>query len=137
RLLLGWPLALESAAVSSRGGIVKVPGFQEDIRIGPVNGGSERGALVFGPVRVALGGEVRDVINPKRRRVALAMDNAADLTFTQDLNTHAVSLGIEGNISKVENFLRLAAALGRPLNPGWERGGQATAVARWGWKEPI
>lgn len=136
-ILRGWPLALESAALSSRGGIVKVPGFQEAIRIGPVNGGSERGALVFGPVRVALGGEVRDVINPKRRRVALAMDNAADLTFTQDLNTHAGSLSIEGNISKVENFLRLVAALGRPLNHGWELSGQATAVTQWEWKEPF
>jgi hypothetical protein len=134
-ILRGWPLALESAALSSPGGIVKVPGLAEAIRIGPVNGGSERGALVFGPVRVALGGEVHDVINPKRQRVA--MDNAADLTFTQDLNTHAGSLSIEGNISNVENLLKLAAALGRPLNHGWELSGQATAVTQWKWKEPF
>jgi hypothetical protein len=136
-ILRGWPLVLESAALSSSGGIVRVPGFEEAIRIGQVKGGSERGALAFGPVRVALGGEVRDVINPKRRRVALAMDNAADLTFTQDLNTHAGSLSIEGNIFKVENFLKLAAALGRPLNHGWELSGQATAVTQWQWKEPF
>jgi hypothetical protein len=136
-ILRGWPLVLESAALSSSGGIVKVPGFAEAIRIGPVNGGSERGAVVFGPVRVALGGEVRDVINPKRRRVALAMDNAADLTFTQDLNTQAGSLSIEGNISKVENFLKLAAALGRPLNHGWELSGQVTAGTQLEWKEPF
>lgn len=136
-ILNGWPLTLESAALSSSGGTVTVPGLGKIIRIGPVNGGRERGALVFGPVRVALGGEVRDVVNPKRRRVSIAMEDAADLTFTQDLNTRAGSLSIEGNISRVENFLKLAAALGRPVNRGWELSGQATAVTQWQWQEPF
>src|SRR3989454_1681408 len=86
-ILRGWPLAMESAAIASSGGVVRVPGFTEPIRIGPVNGGRERSSLVFGPVRVALGGEVRDAVAPKRRRVALAMINAADLTLVQDLST--------------------------------------------------
>lgn len=136
-ILRGWPLQLESAALSSSGGAMKVPGLAEAIRIGPANGGREHGALVFGPVRVALGGEAREVLNPKRRRVALAMDNAADLTFTHDLATHAGSLSVEGNISKVEDFLKLVAALGHPLTHGWELSGQATAVTRWEWNEPF
>jgi AsmA-like protein len=136
-ILRGWPLELESAALSSSDGVVKVPGLAEAIRIGPVNGGRERAALVFRPVSVVLGGEVREILNPKRRRVALAMDNAADLTFTQDLATHAGSLSVEGNISKVEDFLKLATALGHPLTHGWELSGQATAVTRWEWEEPF
>ncbi|HKI71105.1 MAG TPA: hypothetical protein VKA81_01915, partial [Verrucomicrobiae bacterium] len=107
------------------------------VRIGPLNGGRERGALTIGPVRVALGGELRDVMAPKRRRVALAMENAADLTFTHDLNTHAGSISIEGNFLKVEDFLKLSSAFGRQLNRGWELTGQATAVTKWEWKQPF
>lgn len=136
-ILRGWPLAIESAALSSNGGIVKVPGFDEPVRIGPVNGGLERSNLMIGPVRVALSGDARDVAAPKRRRAVLAMENAADLTFTQDLKNHAGNLSIEGNISKVEDFLKLTASLGRQVNHGWELSGQATAATQWAWKEPF
>ena len=136
-ILRGWPLAIESAALSSSGGTVKVPGFAEPVRVGSMNGGLERSNLVIGPVRVALGGDARDVIAPKRRRVALAMENAADLTFTQDIKTSAGSVSIEGNIFKVEDFLKLVSSLGRQVNHGWELTGQATAVTQWAWKEPF
>ena len=136
-IVRGWPLSLESAALSSSGGFVNVPGLTQPVRIGPLNGGRERGALTIGPVRVALGGEVRDVMAPKRRRVALAMENAADLTFTHELNTHAGSISIEGNFLKVEDFLKLSSAFGCQLNRGWELTGQATAVTKWEWKQPF
>src|SRR5216684_120606 len=133
----GWPLTLESAALSSSGGIVKVPGFAEPLRIGPVSGGRERSTLAIGPARVALGGDIRDVTAPKRRRVALAMSNAADLTLVHDLNTQSGSISFEGNFSKVEDFLKLTAAFGHRLNHGWELSGQATAVTKWEWKTPF
>ncbi len=136
-ILRGWPFTFESAAISSNGGIVKVPGFAEPVRIGPVSGGRERGALVIGPVRVALGGELRDTLSQKKRRVALAMENAADLTFTDDLSTQAGNISIEGNFNKVEDFLRLSAAVGRPLNHGWELTGRAAATTKWEWEKPF
>jgi uncharacterized protein involved in outer membrane biogenesis len=135
--LRGWPLVLESVALSSRGGTLKVPGLAEPVRIGPIIGGRDRSTLMLGPVRVALGGEIRDLIAPKRRRIASAMENAADLTVSHDLNTHAGSLSIEGNILKVEDFLKLSTALGRPLNHGWELSGQATATTKWEWNKPF
>ncbi|PYU37324.1 MAG: hypothetical protein DMG53_28575, partial [Acidobacteria bacterium] len=135
-ILRGWPLALESAAFSSSGGIVRMPGFVEPVRIGPVSGGRERGVLTIGPVRVALGGDLRDVLAPKRRRVAGAMENAADVTFAHDLNTQAGSISVEGSFNKVEDFLKLSAEVGLPLNHGWELGGQASAVTKWEWKQP-
>jgi hypothetical protein len=136
-ILRGWPLVLQSAALSSTGGIVKVPGFAEPVRIGPVNGGRERGTLVLGPVRVALGGELRDVLAPKKRRMATAMENAADLTLTQDLNSPAGNISIEGNFGKAQDFLRLSAAFGQPLNHGWELTGQTTVVTKWEWQRPF
>jgi hypothetical protein len=136
-MLRGWPLALESAALSSNGGIVKVPGFAEPVRIGPFTGGRERGVLAMGPVRVALGGEIREVMAPKRRRVAQAMENAADLTIAHDLNTQTGSISIDGNILKVEDFLKISSAFGHQLNHGWELTGQTTAVTKWEWKKPF
>jgi hypothetical protein len=136
-ILRGWPLTLESVALSSSGGILKVPGFAEPVRVGPLSGGRERGTLLIGPVRVALGGEIREIMAPKRRRVALAMENAADLTFEHDLNTRAGSISVEGNFSKVEDFLKLSAVFGYQLNHGWELSGQATAVTKWEWKQPL
>jgi AsmA family len=132
----GWPLALESAALSSNGGTVRVPGFAQPVRVGPVNGGRERGVLAIGPVRVALGGDLRDVLAPKRRRLASAMENAADLTLAHDLNAHAGSISIEGNILNAEDFLKLSSAFGYVLNHGWELRGQAIAVTKWEWKKP-
>jgi len=136
-ILRGWPPSFESAALSSSGGTLKVPGFTEPVRVGPVTGGLERSNLVIGPVRVALGGDARDAIAPKHRRVALAMENAADLTFTQDLKTHAGNVSVEGNISKAQDFLKLAVSLGRQVNHGWELTGQATAITQWAWQEPF
>jgi hypothetical protein len=133
-IVRGWPLALQSAALSSNGGIVRVPGFAEPVRIGSVNAGRERNMLVLGPVRVAIGGEPRDVAAPKRRRLVQAMENAADLTIEHDLGTLAGSLSIEANVNKVEDFLKLSAAVGQPLNHGWELTGQATAFTKWEWK---
>src|SRR5439155_2982641 len=123
-ILRGSPLELESAALSSSGGIVKMPGFKDPLRIGPVSGGRERSVLSLGPVRIALGGELRDVMTPKRRRVALAMEDAADLTFIHDLNTNSGSVSIEGNIRRAEDFLKLSAVFGHQLNHGWELTGQ-------------
>jgi hypothetical protein len=136
-ILRGWPLAVESAAISSGGGVIGVPGFAGLIRIGPVSGGRERSSLIFGPVRIALGGEIRDVVAPKKRRVALAMNNAADLTLVHDLNAQAGSISIEGNFLKVEDLLKLSSAFGHQLNHGWELTGQATAVTKWEWNKPF
>src|SRR5260370_9284321 len=135
-ILRGWPLALESAAFSSSGGIVKVPGFAEPVHIGPLSGGRERGVLAIGPVRVALGGEIREVIAPKRRPVALAMENAADLTLVHDLNTQAGSLSIEGNFFKADDFLKLSATFGPHPNHGCELTGHAPPHQKSQWKRP-
>src|SRR3989442_11426216 len=62
---------------------------------------------LFRSVRVALGGEIRDVVAPKRRRVALAMENAAELTFAHDLNTQAGSISVEGNFRSEEHTSEL------------------------------
>jgi len=135
--LRGWPLHLEVAALSSTGGVLNIPGFSAPIRIGPVSGGTIRSKLIFDPVRIALGGEYRDVAAPKKRRIASLMENAADLTIQHDLNSQQGSISVEGRADKVEDVLKIAAVLGRPINHGWELTGEALAVARWDWQRPF
>jgi hypothetical protein len=132
----GWPLTLEGAAFSSNGGIVHVPGLKVPLRIGSVRVQRERNSLVSEPVRIALGGTVRDIFAPKKRRLATLMENAADITYTQDLSGQTGSISLEGQVQKVEEVLKLAAALGRPLNHGWELTGGALAVTQWDWQRP-
>jgi AsmA-like protein len=133
--LRGWPLEIEGAAFSSNGGIVKVPGLKVPARIGPVRVGRERNMLVSEPVRIALGGAARDIIAPKKRRMATLMDNAADITLNQDLNAQTGSISIEGHVQRVEEVLKAAAAFGRRINHGWELTGDALAVTRWEWQK--
>ena len=136
-MLRGWPLEIDEAAFSSNGGVVKVPGLKVPLRIGPVRIGRERNLLVSDPVRIALGGAARDVFAPKKRRMATLMENAADITFSQDLSAHTGSISIEGHVQKVEEVLKAAAAFGRPVNHGWELTGEALAVMRWEWQKPF
>jgi hypothetical protein len=130
----GWPLELEGAAFSSNGGVVRVPGLKVPVRIGPVRIGRERNLLVSEPVRIALGGDARDLFAPKKRRMAALMDNAADITLHHDLDARSGSISIEGHVQKVEDVLKAAAAFGQPLNHGWELAGDALAVTRWEWQ---
>ncbi len=134
--LRGWPLEVERAGFSSNGGILQVPGLKVPVRIGPVRIERERTRLVSEPVRIALGGAARDVLAPKKRRMATLMENAADITFSQDLSAQTGSISIEGHVEKVEEVLKAAAAFGRPLNHGWELSGNALAVLRWDWQKP-
>ncbi|MHB8501699.1 MAG: AsmA family protein [Candidatus Acidiferrales bacterium] len=133
--LRGWPVKLERATFSSNGGVVHVPGLRVPVRIGPVRVQRERNLLVSEPVRIALGGAARDVLAPKKRRMATLMENAADITYTEDLSSESGSVSIEGNVQKVEEVLKAAAAFGRPLNHGWELTGDALAVTQWDWQK--
>lgn len=134
--LRGWPLTLEGAAFSSNGGIAHLPGLKVPVRIGPVRIQRERNLLVSAPVRIALGGPARDVIAPRKRRIAALMENAADITYAQDLNGETGSVSIEGQVQKVEEVLKAAAAVGQPLNHGWELSGDVLAVTQWDWQKP-
>ncbi len=134
--LTGWPLKLEGAAFSSNGGVLHVPGLKLPVLIGPVRVQRERNLLVSEPVRIALGGTPRDVFAPRKRRIAISMENSADITYSQDLSGKSGSVSIEGNVQKVEELWKGASALGHPLNHGWELTGNALVVAQYDWQKP-
>jgi hypothetical protein len=125
--LRGWPLELEGAAFSSRGGEIKLPGMAEPIRIGAVQGGAEQAKFVIEPVRISLA--------PSKRGATAEIQNAAEIAFAHDFKTRAGGVSINGRVDKIENLLKLTAAFGRQINHGWELTGAATAALRWEWKE--
>ena len=127
----GWPLQLESAAVSSTGGTMTVPGFALPVRVGAFTGGREHGAFVIGPVRFALGVEAREFLPQRKRGGNEGMENAAELTFMHELASKTGTISVEGTVSHAEDFLKLATNFGRPLNPGWELSGRASASGKW------
>ncbi len=133
--LRGWPLEIASAAFASNGGIVKVPNLKVPVRVGPVRVGRERNQLVSEPIRIALGGTARDVLAPKKRRMAALMENAADITLAHELTAQTGSVSIEGHVQKVEDVLKAASAFGYTINHGWELTGDALAVTRWEWQK--
>jgi len=133
----GWPFEIASAAFSSTGGTAKIPDLKVPLRIGAVRGGRGRNGLVVEPVRISFAGSARDASAARRRRIAASMENAADITVTDDLTAHAGSISVEGQVQKVENVLKVAAAFGHPLNHGWELTGDVLAVAHWDWQPGV
>jgi hypothetical protein len=139
--LRGWPLNLEEAAFSSRGGEIRLPGPAEPIRIGAVRGGAEQARLVIEPVRISFTGKGNPVGTSPKAIVAASkqgataeMQNAADIAFSHDFETHAGGVSINGRADRIENLLKMTAAFGRQINHGWELTGTANAALRWEWK---
>jgi uncharacterized protein involved in outer membrane biogenesis len=131
----GWPPQLNQLAFSSAGGRLTIPGVAETIWIGPVQGGGDRDKLSMDPVRLQIGG-ARAPQPPARRRPAAPLRDAADLSASQDFVRRQGGLVIEGQVEKLATILRLAAALGRSINHGWELDGRAQGSFAWDWNQP-
>ncbi len=129
----GWPPRIENLAFSSDGGAARVPGIAEPVWIGAVRGGREREKLVMEPVRLQLGGDRAAVVLAARRRVGVPLHNAGDLTASQDFAAHEGGMEIEAQADQIATVLRAAAAVGRPINHGWDLDGHALGTVRWDW----
>ncbi len=129
----GWPPRIENLAFSSNGGAAKIPGVEERVWIGAVRGGRERERLAMEPVRLQLGGEPETVLAAARRRASVALHNAGDLTASEDFAAHEGGLEIEAQVDQIATVLRGAAAIGRPINHGWDLDGRAQGSMQWDW----
>ena len=127
----GWPPQIENLAFSSDGGTAKIPGVAESVRIGAVRGGRERDKLVMEPVRLQLGGDA--ILPAAKRRANVALHNAADLTASQDFASRQGGMEIEAQVDQIGTVLRAAAAIGRPINHGWDMDGRAQGSMQWDW----
>lgn len=136
----GWPANLQSAAFSSAGGSLTIPGLAASLRVGPMRGGKDREKFVLEPVKIIMSDEeIRSpgntrapMPNPKRRMASLTQ-NEMQLAVTHDFATHSGAIALSGQVNEIAEALKISAALGQTLNHGWELQGPASAAMRWEW----
>jgi hypothetical protein len=138
--LRSWPPQLESAGFSSAGGIVKIPGIEGGLQIGPLRGGRERSKLTVEPVRVSWSRALAPAEVPTektvpggKRKGAADVRSEVDFGLLHDFASGEGGLSIEGHAAHVPQVLRIAQAFGRALNHGWEMTGEANASLQWNW----
>ena len=132
----GWPLQWEGTRIASDGGSLRLPGFQQPVRIGEVRGEMRGEKFSVEPVRVTLRPPAKEAAPPVRSeklaakgRTAAGPANSVELRFAHDFAAGHGDLRIEGRLDKVQDFFKAAAAMGHTLNHGWElSGGVATAM---------
>lgn len=141
--LRGWPLALENVAFSSNGLTLRVPQVAQALRVGPFEGGRARNRLALDPLSVSFGedkeeprpGSKSAPIRPAPRSGARERPaNDVQIAATHDLERGTGAFTAEGRLERAEDFLALAAALGRPLERGWTGKGSAAGSLRWDWQ---
>jgi hypothetical protein len=137
--LRGWPLEVDEAAFSSRGGALRIPGLAAPLRIGAFQGGRQRTSLDVEPVRIfyaaperSEGGTLTAATMAKRRSAAESK-GALEIGFTHDLSKRAGEVSIDGRMENVEDVLSVMSALGRPMNHGWELTGPVSANLHYQW----
>jgi len=133
--LRGWPLEVDEAAFSSRGGELRVPGLDAPLQIGAIQGGRQRASLDVAPVRISYAapgrseGATLTTVGLAKRRNAAEME----IGFTHDFSKRVGGVSIDGRIENVEDVLRIMSAFGRPMNHGWELTGPVSAELHYQW----
>jgi len=137
----GWPLQWDGTRIASDGGSLRLPGFQQPVRIGRMRGEMLGEKFSVEPVRVALGPPAKEaapVSKPEKPvakgRSAPELRNSVELRFAHDFAAGHGDLRIDGRLDKVEDFFKAAAALGHTLNHGWELSGGVASVMDLNWE---
>jgi uncharacterized protein involved in outer membrane biogenesis len=129
----GWPVVLQSAAFSSTGGALKIPGLERSLHIGAMRGGKEKEKFTVEPVAITMAGKGAPTQSAKRRTSISGSENGMELAMTGDLAAHAGAVTVTGRVEEIADTLKITAALGQTLNHGWELKGAAAAAMRWEW----
>jgi AsmA family len=124
--LQGWPVKLQAMDFSSQGGVVTIPGVDDELKIGPARVALDQSTLRLDPLRVSF----LRVATPAAAGRAIkrrASDESGDvqLTLRHDFSLRAGEIAIKGRVEKAENILKIATAFGYPLNHGWDLTGPA------------
>lgn len=140
--LTGWPLSLDAAAFSSRGGSLVIPGLQPALRVAAVRGGLEKRQFLIEPVGISLGEPLPREIPPARKPVSSPKSNPAafpleiTVSLQHDFDSSAGAVSISGRVTRVEELLKASLAFGKQLNFGWEMSGEASSAMQWKWGLP-
>lgn len=142
--LRGWPLALETVAFSSNELTLRVPDLAQPLRVGPFEGGRARNRLALDPLWFSFGEDKREPRPGSKSAPARSSPrsgarerpaNDVQISATHDLDRGTGSLTAVGRIERAQDFLAIAAALGRPLERGWTGKGSVAGLLRWDWQD--
>lgn len=136
--LSGWPIKLETAAFSSLGGKLSIPGFAAPARIGSARGGMEKNSFVVDSETISWSapgpgaGKPRDS-QKEKPAAAKPVSNSLAIGLRYDFDSSEGYLSLSGQSETTEDVFKAASAFGKQLNRGWEWNGQTNADLRFYW----
>ncbi|MBS1839228.1 MAG: AsmA family protein [Acidobacteria bacterium] len=136
--LSGWPIRLETAAFSSLGGRLSIPGFAAPARIGPARGGMEKNSFVMDAATISWRPPAPASGNPRdsqKEKVGASkpVSNSLAVGMLYDFDSSEGYAGLSGQSETTEEIFKAATAFGKQLNRGWEWNGQTSADLRFYW----
>ena len=137
----GWPVHLEEAAFSSPGGRWTLPGFSSALNIRSLRGGAQGGKLVVEPFAIAVPAkktppEGKSILATTKGSAQTLGIGTVTVSVQGDLDHHAGSVRVEGQLPQAEAVLTAATAFGHELRHGWDLTGRASGDLRWQWSAP-
>ena len=133
----GWPLQWEEGQLASEGGIVRVPGLKDAIRVGAMRCALRGNTFQVEPVRLSL--------NPSKAETSTAAkaektatkpretQNWAELRLLHDVLSKHGSIRVDGHLDQPDIFFKAALAIGKTVNHGWELTGGVSSAMEWDW----
>ncbi|MDP9337440.1 MAG: AsmA family protein [Acidobacteriota bacterium] len=137
--LEGWPVKFQQVDLSTPGGIVRVKGVENLLKIGPIHAVLDQERLVAEPVQMVMTGAASTARPPTsiskiaKRHAPGESVGEVSLAFLHDFSARAGRLGIHGRVDNAGSFLKIASAFGNTLNHGWDLTGPARADLRREW----
>jgi hypothetical protein len=136
----GWMPRVEDGEWRFSGGTLAVPGIAQPVRMSAAEGSAEKNSVEMGPVALMFAQPPQPAARPAAGRrgtaaaPAPARTNAADsLAFgaVYDFLPQLGTISAKGRTARVEDWMALAAAFGRPVNRRWELAGNAALDLQW------
>ena len=132
--LRGFPLSWEDVQIASAPGELRLPGYSNPIRIGPVLGAAHNNFFELLPVQLSLESPKKESGAKSEKtpaKTGVASAGQLEVRLRDDFIDGRGSLRVTGKLDDAGDFFKAAASFGQTLNRGWEvTGGTAGSVTR-------
>jgi uncharacterized protein involved in outer membrane biogenesis len=134
-VLSGWPLKVNEGSFSSLGGRWNIPGFASPLEIRAIQAARQQQKLTVSPFMVvvppATAAPKGTLFLGSSLVPVISTGATATLSAAYDFVAHSGGIHIEGQGTRVQDILAIAASFGRPLQNGWELNGNAAGDLHW------
>ncbi|HEX8872832.1 MAG TPA: AsmA family protein [Candidatus Acidoferrum sp.] len=132
----GWPLTWEDGRITSRGGVMRVPGLSHPVLVSSVRGQVRAGKFAIEPVRLTMSAAAAASVEKSatRTREAGEPPTSAELRMAGNLGEGKCAVLVNWQFGKTEDFFQAASAWGHTFRHGWDLTGAASGKAEWNWQ---